>query len=29
MANEEIDPNICCMYFVTFEEDTLEGTGAE
>ena len=28
-TNEEIDPNICCMCFVTFEEDTLEGTGAE
>jgi len=23
MANEEINPNMCCMCFVTFEEDTL------
>ena len=28
-GDEDIDPNICCMCFVTFEEDTLEGTGAE
>ena len=26
---EEIDPNVCCMCFVTFEEDTREQTGAE
>ena len=26
---EEIDPNVCCMCFVTFEEDTLKQTGAE
>ena len=25
---EEIDPNVCYMYFVTFEEDTCEQTGA-
>ena len=28
-TNEEINENVCCMCFVTFEEDTLEGTGAE
>ena len=26
---EEINPNVCCMCFVTFEEDTCEQTGAE
>ena len=26
---EEIDLNVCCMCFVTFEEDTREQTGAE
>ena len=28
-ANEEINENVCCMCFVTFEEDIHEGTGAE
>ena len=28
-AEEEIDANVCFMCFVTFEEDTIEGTGAE
>ena len=27
--NEEIDPNTCCMCFVSFEEDVLDGGGAE
>ena len=26
---EEIDPNTCCMCFVSFEEDLLDGCGAE
>ena len=26
---EEIDPNVCCMCFVTFEEDTRKQTRAE
>ena len=26
--NEEIDPNTCCMCFVSFEENVLDGCGA-
>ena len=26
--NQIIDPNICCMCFVTYEDDVLEGAGA-
>ena len=29
VTNEEIDSNVCCMCFMTFEEDTLEGARAE
>ena len=29
VTNEEIDPNVCCMYFITFEEDIIEETEAE
>ena len=29
VTNEEIDPNVCCMCFITFEEDTCEGTGVK
>ena len=27
VTNEEINPNICCIYSLIFEEDTLEGSG--
>ena len=29
VEEDEIDPNVCCMRFVTFEEDTIRQTGAE
>ena len=29
VEEDEIDPNVCCMCFVTFEEDTIRQTGAE
>ena len=28
-TNEVIDPNKCCMCFVTYEDDVLDGAGAE
>ena len=27
MDNEDIDPNICCMYFQSWHDDVLEGMG--
>jgi len=28
-TSEVIDPNKCCMYFVSYEDDVLEGAGTE
>ena len=27
--NKEVNPRLCCMYFVSFAEDVLDGSGAE